>query len=121
MNDDNLAEYEVQRQTEEFIDLVCWLLSLQELHDVYYWGAHHYVKSESAWRLRSSLWKPALIKEWKSSRSFEGTVLYWRLPEFLSRALALFSKQEFHSKEFILALHLFQILYLPTSSLKSDS
>lgn len=115
-DNENVAEYEVQRQAEEFMNLVCWLLSLQELHDVYYWGTYHYVKSGSTWRLRSSLWKPALIKEWKPSGVSEGTVTYWRLPEFLSRAMTIFSDEKFHSKEFILALHLF-LDSLPTDQL----
>ena len=111
-------EVVLQEKAEEFMAWVCWLLSLAGLHDAYYWGAHHYVNESSVWKLRSSVWKPTIVKEWKplGQGIFEGTVLYWRLPEFLVKGLNAFSDTNFSRDEFILALHLF-LDSLPTDQL----
>jgi len=111
-------EKELQEKSEEFMNWVCWLLSLQELHDVYYWGAHHYARQNSAWQIRSSMWKPVFIRQWKPPGQgiFEGTVLYWRLPQFLSNGLGLFFDVNFRRTEFTLALQLF-LDSLPTDQL----
>jgi hypothetical protein len=102
-------ELALQQTAQDFMIWVCWLLSLAELHDVYYWGSHHYVEDGIGWKLRSSAWKATTAKDWKPSGSgiFEGTVPFWRLPEFLSRGLKSFSDPRFARDDFILALHLF--------------
>jgi len=99
----------LKEMAQGFMVSVCWLLSLAELHHVYYWGFHHYVKDNSTWKLRSTAWKATTDKDWKPSMPgiFEGTVLYWRLPEFLTRGLKSFCEPKFARDDFILALHLF--------------
>ena len=118
LDSQNLQESTLQDNVDGFMIWVCWLLSLAELHDVYYWGAHHYVKETSTWKLRSSVWKRTIVKDWKPDdpRVFEGTVIYWRLPEFLSKGLKLFSDNNFPTKGFTMALHLF-LDSLPTQQL----
>src|SRR5208337_5306995 len=100
---------------EEFMSWVCWLLSLAELHHVYYWGAHRFVRTaESNWTWKTSSWKKKRVKEWVPSGPlaagpsvFEGSVWHWRLPQFLSIGLTRFSDSSFPRKDFIMALHLF--------------
>jgi hypothetical protein len=105
----NQLEATLQDNIEGFMIWVCWLLSLAELHDVYFWGAHHYLKEASTWNLRSSVCKPTIVSDWKPDdpHVFEGAVIYWRLSEFLSKGLRLFSDNNFPTKEFTLALQLF--------------
>lgn len=114
----DLEESTLQENVDGFMIWVCWLLSLAELHDVYYWGAHHYLNVSSTWKLRSSVWKPTIVRDWKPDdpRVFEGAVIYWRLPAFLSKGLKLFSDSNFPTKEFTMALHLF-LDSLPTQQL----
>ena len=102
-------ESALQQMAQDFVIWVCWLLSLAELHDVYYWGSHHYSEDNSNWKLRSSVWKATTVKDWRPSGSgiFEGSILFWRLPEFLSRGFKSFSEPRFARDDFILALHLF--------------
>jgi hypothetical protein len=102
-------ELALQQMAQDFMIWVCWLLSLAELHHVYYWGSHHYAEDNSSWKLRSSAWKATTVKDWKPSGSgiFEGSVPYWRLPDFLSKGLKSFSDPRFARDDFILALHLF--------------
>jgi hypothetical protein len=104
-----MDELGLQQIAQDFMIWVCWLLSLAELHHVYYWGSHHYSEDTAGWKLRSSAWKVTTVKNWEpsGSRIFEGSVLFWRLPEFLSRGLKSFSKPGFARDDFILALHLF--------------
>jgi hypothetical protein len=101
-------ERALQEMAQDFMAWVCWLLSLAELHHVYYWGSHHYARDNSTWKLRSSAWKATTVKDWKPSMPgiFEGTVLYWRLPDFLSRGLTSFSEPKFGKDDFVPALHL---------------
>jgi len=104
-------EIEIQRKGEGFMDWICWLLSLAAFHMVYYWGAHHYVKEGSSWRHRSSLWKTAHIKDWHPretiyGRVFDGTVLEYRLPEFLTKALKRISDEGFPRNDFKSSLHI---------------
>lgn len=61
----NQVEATLQDNVEGFMIWVCWLLSLAELHDVYFWGAHHYLKEASTWNLRSSVCKPTIVSDWK--------------------------------------------------------
>jgi hypothetical protein len=109
IDNQNQEEAAVQENVDEFMIWACWLLSLAELHDVYYWGAHHYIDTSDACKHRSSKWKTVIVEDWKPDNPhvFEGTVLYWRLPQFLSNGLRLFSDSDFATKEFTLALHLF--------------
>jgi hypothetical protein len=102
-------EFALQQMAQDFMIWVCWLLSLAELHHVYYWGSHHYAEVNSDWKLRSSAWKATTVKDWKPSGSgiFQGSVLFWRLPEFLSRGLESLSDPKFARDDLILALHLF--------------
>lgn len=102
-------ELALQRRGEEYMIWVCWLLSLAQLHDVYYWGSHHFGKVSSQWKWYSSGWKTTLVREWKPRREnvFEGNVLYWRLPDFLPTGLKRYADPSFSLKDFIRALHLF--------------
>jgi hypothetical protein len=114
---ETLAFVEIENAGEEqtlheiaqgFMDWVSWLLSLAELHDVYYWGAHHFKKS-TAWKLQSSSWRLTYVRNWRPTASniFDVIVQYWRLPKFLSEGLKKFSDMTFSRQEFIRALHMF--------------
>jgi len=102
-----------QKRVQDFMDTVCWLLSLAELRHVYYWGSHRYTSESSTWKWRSSAWKDTYVKDWSPLRSghssgvFQGTVIPWRLPHFLPRALRILSEPNFARQDFVLALHAF--------------
>lgn len=102
-------------KAEEFMAWVCWLLSLGELHDVYYWGSHHFVQDKPSWAWHASSWRILRTNEWSPNgpwaagggTAFEGAVLPWRLPDFLSLGFTRFSDPTFQRDEFIVALQLF--------------
>jgi hypothetical protein len=114
-------EISLQSEAQEFMSWVSWLLSLSELRDIYYWGSHHYQRETSTWKLKSSAWKQSAVVDWKPSKLlgmtvFEGTVPYWRMPQFLPQGLNMFSDGHFAREDFIAALHLFLDSLRPGSS-----
>jgi len=114
-------ELALQQMAQDFMIWVCWLLSLAELHHVYYWGSHHYRRESSGWKLKFSAWKRSTVADWKPAKLlgmtvFEGTVPYWRIPEFVPQGLKVFSGQSFPREDFIIALQIFLDSLQPYSS-----
>jgi len=102
---ENRDERYIQERCQEFVSWVCWLLSLAEMRSVYYWGSHHYIRSENEWKLVSSAWKPLRVKEAKGSPW--GGVPYWRLPTYVRRALEILSKTTCPRQTIFTAIQLF--------------